>query len=193
MLESEFRPLSEFKQIVETYRPNEQELARLERGDTWRLRCYKFWLEAFLAAEFARRSGQRDALLRLMPAGSSGDFQLRNGTAEHLYELTEVLDEEERRRRAKFTRAERCKAQQLSDDQVSGALARRMIPQRIAEKAANPRYSPETELIIYVNLETDFERNGTHGLLPATDIQFKAIWLLAEQKALRIFPRNKGA
>ena|ERR1051326_6851310 len=135
-------------------------------------------------------TGQQDAALKLTSDGSAGDFVLKNTDGEHLYEVTEVLNEEERRKRAQFTRVDRMKVQHVSADEMSGALARRLVPKRIAAKSQNRRYTGETGLVVYVDIYTDFEHAGTSGFLPSTLIPFKTVWLLADENAFCLFEKG---
>jgi len=138
---------------------------------------------------YARLTRQVDAELKLMPDGHAGDFAIKIGNLVSVYEATEVLDVETRRRHAKLSRTERRQVEHVPEEDSSGSLARKLIPQRIADKASNSRYDAQVGLVIYVNLWTDFEQRGIAGLLPAINIPFKTIWLLTGSKALRIFER----
>jgi hypothetical protein len=186
-LEREFLPLSEFQRIAESCGPSLQEWMQFQRGDAHRLSKYKFWREAFVAVLFAQRTGQLNAELKLTSGDFPGDFVLRNVRGAHLYEVTELLNEEERRKQANFTPEERRMVCSIPGDELSGALARRLIPERIAAKSQNRLYTSATGLVVYVNVYADFEQNSTDGLLPAISIPFDTVWLLADGKAFCIF------
>jgi len=169
----------EFEDAIERTRPEESSLRSQE---------FKFWREAWVAAQFARISGQSDVRLKLTSDSSpEGDFQMEgsDGVARG-FEIAEALDPTMPAALKKL-REMGGSILRESDDSVSGARARAEIPRLIAQKAAKG-YPVGTGLIIYVNLWTDFERVGTGGLVPTTTYQFASIWLLTLGKALRIFP-----
>jgi hypothetical protein len=177
----QWQSLAQFRKDVESLRP--------AIGD-YRSRRYKFWREAWVAAEFAHRSGQSVVCLRLLPEDSpEGDFQiLGDDRVCRNFEVTEALDSS-MPPALKNLRAAGGEIYHEQEDAVSGALARKQIRRLVELKAKKTCYPAGTTLVIYVNLWSDFDKAGPDGLLPETEIAFASIWLLADGLAIQIFPR----
>jgi hypothetical protein len=171
--------LDDFEEAIDKACPEEDRL---------RSNQFKFWREAWVAANFARRTGQTGVRLRLTADSSpQGDFELETADGRtHGYEIAEALDPSMPPALIKL-RAAGGTVLQESEKSVSGALARSEIPRLIAQKAEKA-YPARTGLIIYVNLWTDFERAGMAGLVPAEGRKFSSIWLLTSGRALQMFP-----
>lgn len=155
--------------------------------DEFRDQRFKFWREAWVAAEFVKRTTEPGTRiqLRLTPEGCpDGDFELDDGKGVQPFEIAEALDGAQRPIWKKLRGAGETILPE-SEDSVSGAMARKLIPELILKKAAK-NYPDGTGLVIYVNLWVDFEREGFGGLVPATDYKFSGIWLLASGRAIKL-------
>jgi hypothetical protein len=180
----EWRSFEDFKGGVERFSPSELNL---------RERTFKFWREAWLATQFVERAihNKEEIKLRLTPEGSpAGDFQLDEGNAIHNFEVTEAMDPNSQPELKRIW-ATGGRIFQESEDVVSGKLAREKIPELIASKSRKS-YPSGTILVIYVNLWTDFEREGFQGLVPESGHRFSAIWLLTSGRAEQIFPLGQN-
>ena len=176
----EWRSFEDFKLGKEQHTPEEV---------NFRERRFKFWREAWVAVEFVERTivTKDKTKLRLTTEGSpAGDFELDDGDRIHNFEIAEATDPSMILAWKKMITAGG-RVLPEAEESISGKLAREKIPALITKKSQKG-YPPNTSLIIYLNLWTDFDRMGLHGLVPKVGHKFSAIWLLTSGRVERIFP-----
>jgi hypothetical protein len=145
--------------------------------------------EAYVAALFSTilSDHNRCTFLRL-EAGQFPDFHLRTAERDLDFEITEA-DRIGRRRGLEYRARRRVRRYDPVEDEEQ---ARRVIPLRVAEKAAK-KYRPAPYLLIYVNLSTfarqpDTDSNLAESVLPWAK-NFGAIWLLWGGFAIQLTPK----
>lgn len=160
-----------------------------------------FILEAFAAAEFA---GIRGAVaVRLIP-DPRPDFQVRTDQGDEAWELTEA-DLPGRRRGQEYREAAVRAAAGLSvieNDPVENwhARADHAAPSllRRAAKKAGKGYTPDTRLLIYLNIDEfgirhqEIEAAMLDATVPAQDA-FAEVWVLWKAQAFRLWVDGRPA